>query len=251
MAVSVWLSGAEAALRVASLNLCTDEYLLLLGRPAEIVSLSHLSREPLESSLWRSARRYPSNNGTLESVVATRPRLVLTMGGAGKASAAIAQRLGIRVLTLDYPMSLEDVRQQTIRVATVLGDGRRALPFVQAMDALRRSRPQKHADGAFLSGGGETLEPKGLGADWLRLVGIRQRGTPNGRLSLETLATRPPKWLIRSDYRQRQVSRNAAWLHHPVVQRLAPRTVITDGRRWTCAGLPMIPEVQRLRSKVG
>ena len=42
------LLAASAALRVASLNMCTDEYLLLLARPSEIASVSRLSRDPAD-----------------------------------------------------------------------------------------------------------------------------------------------------------------------------------------------------------
>ena len=49
-------SALLAAASIASLNLCTDEYLLLLAKPQEIVSVSFLSQDPQESSLWRVAR---------------------------------------------------------------------------------------------------------------------------------------------------------------------------------------------------
>ena len=46
MPVSASLSAVSAALRVASLDLCADEYLLLLARPSEIASVSRLSHDP-------------------------------------------------------------------------------------------------------------------------------------------------------------------------------------------------------------
>ena len=88
MPVSVSLLAASGAIRVASLNLCTDEYLLLLARPSEIASVSRLSQDPAESPLWKVARRYPANRGSLEGVITARPTLVLTMGGGGRSSAA-------------------------------------------------------------------------------------------------------------------------------------------------------------------
>ncbi|HEY0113800.1 MAG TPA: hypothetical protein VGB59_11735, partial [Allosphingosinicella sp.] len=44
--------------RVASLNLCTDELLLLLAEPRQIVSVTHLAQQEAETPLWRAARRY-------------------------------------------------------------------------------------------------------------------------------------------------------------------------------------------------
>ncbi len=54
---SALAQAADAALRVASLNLCTDELLLLLGQPRQIVSVSHLSHSPHETALWRHGAR--------------------------------------------------------------------------------------------------------------------------------------------------------------------------------------------------
>jgi iron complex transport system substrate-binding protein len=241
------VSAAEAALRVASLNLCTDELLLLLARPQDIVSVSHLSHSARETPLWRGARRHPANDGKLESVLARRPRLILTMGGSGGARQALAQRFGARLVELPYPSSPSEVVAQAQQVATLLGNSAAALPFQRQLDRLRASRPRLE-DGAFVGGGGLSLAPQGLGASWLALAGFRQSALANGRLSLEALATSPPKWLIRSDYRADQASRGTEWLKHPLVTRLAPRTLSTDGRPWTCGGLPMLAEVSRLRA---
>ena len=247
MPASALTLAASSALRVASLNLCTDEYALLLASPGQLVSVSNLSRDPAESRLWRLARRYPGNDGSLENVLVRRPHLVLTMGGGGgRASAAIARKMGIRLIDLPYPATLEDVQAQALEIASALGNPARARPYRFRLDRLRSTRPPLR-DGAFVSGGGLSLSPQSLGAQWLALAGFRQRPLPGARLGLETLASNPPAWLVRSDYRAHQTSRGQAWLTHPLVRRLAPRTLATDGRAWTCAGLPMIGEIERLR----
>lgn len=251
MPASVWLSAASAAaLKAASLNLCTDEYLLLLARPEQIASVSYLSRDPRESVVWREARRHATNRGSLETALQQRPTLVLTMGGGGRSTAMIARRLGTKVLNLPYPASISEVQRQAVQVAAALGDRRRALPLIQEIAALQHSRPSLLKDAAFLDGGGLSLDPSSLGAQWMQLAGLRQRSLIGGRLSLETLATDPPKLLLRSTYRSDQWSRGTAWLNHPIVRRLEPRTIRVDGRSWTCAGLPMIREVRRLREQL-
>jgi len=238
---------ASGAIRAASLNLCTDEYLLLLAPREEIASVSYLSGEPAETLLWRRASGIHRNRGTLESALPARPNLILTMGGGGKATAVLAARLGMRVVDVPYPTSVEDVRAQAIRVARALGVPDRARPLLAALDRLEAARPAKLVDAAFLSGRGDSVAPDSLGARWLALAGYRQRALSNGRISLELLATDPPKWLIRSAYRGGQWSRGQAWLDHPLVRRLSARTLSTDGRAWTCGGLPMIAEIERLR----
>jgi len=235
-----------SAIRVASLNLCTDEYVLALAAPGQIASLSYLSGEPGDSRAWREARRIHRNNGTLESALPGRPTHVLTMGGAGKATSGIAARLGLRVIAIGYPQTVAEVRDQALRIGAILGQSPRAQFYAAAIGRLQANRPAP-VDAMFVGGGGNSLSQGSLGAEWLALAGYRQRALPSGRVRLETLATAPPKWLIRSDYREREYSRGQSWFDHPVVRRLARRTIRTDGRAWTCAGLPMVGEVERLR----
>lgn len=244
---SALLLGASAVVRAASLNLCADEYLLLLSRPREVVGVSFLARDPAESALWRRAKGYPGNRGAIEDVLGMRPTLVLTMGGGGRSTAILATRLGLKNLDLPPPATLAAVEANLRLVAGALGDERRAEPWIARIEALRRSAPRQAVDAAFVSGGGLSLPPGSLGAAWLRLAGYSQRPLNGARLTLENIITSPPKALIVSDYRGGQYSLGRAWLSHPLVRRSAASKVTTDGRPWTCLGPAMIPEIERLR----
>ena len=81
MPAFVSLLAASAALKVASLNLCTDELLLALADDDQIASVTHLSQQAVETPYWRTARRHRSNDGSLLSVARLKPDIVLTMGG--------------------------------------------------------------------------------------------------------------------------------------------------------------------------
>src|SRR4051812_5216386 len=106
LALAAAAPGKAAPSRVASLNLCTDELLLTLGDPRQILSVTHLGQNPVETPLWRAARRYRRNDGSLVSVAGLRPDLVLTMGGGARDRSRVGERLGIRMLDLPYPQSL-------------------------------------------------------------------------------------------------------------------------------------------------
>ena len=241
---------ALASARVASVNLCTDEMLLLLAKPGEIASISFLSRDPRETVLWRKARRLPANDGTIEQVLSEHPAAILNMGGGGRSRAYLASRIGIHPVDITLPMTLDDVVSNLRRVAAVLGDVHRADPWARRIEALRRSAPATAGDAIWISGGGFTLAPDSLGAQWLRLAGLRQRPIVGGKVSLETLLTAPPKALVISDYRSGQMSGGVRWLSHPIVQHASSRRIVTDGRAWTCMGPLMIAEIERLRRVV-
>ncbi|HEX2763688.1 MAG TPA: ABC transporter substrate-binding protein [Allosphingosinicella sp.] len=248
-AISLALAGAAGAAprRVASLNLCTDELLIMLGDPRQIVSVTHLSQQEAETPLWRAARRHARNDGSLLSVAPLRPELVLTMGGGGRDSARIAARLGIRTLDLPYPQSLADVRSSIARVSGALGRPAAGRILLARIAGLQRSRPAAQADTLWLGGGGRTLPASGLAAEWMALAGFRQRPVRGDRIGLEQLLVRPPAIILRSDYRAGQYSGEQKWLAHPLARNVKARTLRTDGRLWTCMGPALAAEIARLR----
>jgi iron complex transport system substrate-binding protein len=241
------LLSATSAIRVASLNMCTDEYLLLLARPLEVASVSRLSRDPADSSLWRIGQRYVGNRGDLESALRTRPTLLITMGGSGRATFLIARRTGLRMLDLPFPATIDDVVKNMDRVAAALGDPSRVIAWKSRLAGLRATRGPVR-DAIFLGSGGTSVGAKSVEAEWMRLAGLKQRVLPGGRASLELLATRPPHVLLRSAYRRSERSLGQTWLNHPLAKPKASRSITVDGRPWTCAGPLMLGEVERLRS---
>lgn len=237
-----------AAASVASLNLCTDEYLLLLAKPQEIASVSFLSQDPQESPLWKVARGHHANRGSLEDVLGERPEVVLTMGGGGRASGLIARRLGIEAIDLRSVSNLNDVAWNLQAVAVALGDPKRAAPWLDRLAGIQSTAPKRAQDAIWLGGGGQTVSVPSVGADWMRLAGLKQRPLPGGRVSLETILVRPPAVLVQSGYRTGQFSRGSEWLNHPIVRNAKARRVQADGRAWTCMGPLVIAEVERLRA---
>jgi len=240
---------AVSAVRVASLNMCTDEYLLLLARPQEIASVSRLSRDPADSSIWQLGRRFPGNRGDLESALKTRPNLLITMGGGGRATAMIARKLGLRTLDLPFPAAIDDVSKSMTLVAHALGNERRANAWQGRLARLKRAVPAGR-DAIFLGAGGNSVGAKSVEAEWMRLAGLTQRPLPGGRATLEQLATDPPSVLLRSTYRRTERSLGQTWLDHPLARPKASKIVTIDGRPWTCAGPLMVGEVERLRSRL-
>jgi len=249
-AISLAFSGTAAAApkRVASLNLCTDELLLMLAEPRQILSVTHLAQRPAETPLWKVGQRYRRNDGTLLSVAGLKPDLVITMGGGVRDRVRIAQTLGIRILDVPYAQSLADVQASISLVANALGRPAAGNRLIGQIQGLQRTAPKRLHDTVWLGGGGRSLPATGLAADWMRLAGLRQRPLQGDRVSLEQLLVKPPAILLRSDYRQEQYSGEQRWLSHPLAKGTRKsRNIRTDGRRWTCMG-PLIPgEIVRLR----
>lgn len=236
--------------RVVSLNLCTDELLLALGAKAQIASVSHLSHISHETAYWRQARAFPKNDGSVLSVVRYRPDLILTMGGGGRDTQRVARRIGAKVVDLPYPTRLADMKASIRTVAAAIGRVEEGRKLLSELATLERDQPQKRVDTVWIGGGGRSVPPTGLAADWMRFAGLEQRALPSDKITLEQLLVAPPALLLRSDYRSGQYSGEQRWLSHPLAARANnARTIRTDGRRWTCMGPSLIPEIRHIRAE--
>ena len=252
LALSLTANGTSveaAPSRVVSLNLCTDELLLLLASPEQIDSVTHLSQNGEEFPWWRQARGYAANDGSVLSVAGRAPDLILTMGGLARDRERIARRLGARLLVLRYPENLDDIEAAIKDVAEALGRERRGRQLVGYLRQLRGTVPRQRT-GIFLSSGGQSLATDSLGAQWLALAGVDVPEDVGATVSAERLLIAPPSLVVRSDYRADQSSRGNFWPGFRFLRNQAIHTVPTDGRRWTCAGPSLIPEIRRLRQRI-
>lgn len=233
--------------RVVSLNLCTDEYLLLTARQHQIASISRLGANPLETPMAARARGLATNNGRLSDVLAAQPDLVLTMGHDPQ-GAALAARLGIRLVALPYPSRPADVVAQMRQIAGLVGNVPAGEAFARYVAALTASAPPPRP-GLMIGGGGLAAGQVGLAAGWLRLAGIKQ--LQGGQINLERLLAAPPPIMIRNVYRPGQISLPQAWSQHPALRRLQSRQVEADGRAFLCGGAAMPAEIARLKKALG
>jgi iron complex transport system substrate-binding protein len=240
-----------APLRVASLNLCSDELALLLAGPGQLVSVSRLAADPEESLLAARAKSLPTNRGRVTDVVALAPDLVLTSGG-DPTVANTARRLGIATLELPQPQNFIQLRDNIHIVAEALGRPAAGIALTARMDAILASSPARLSPALLVSGGGITIAADGFAAQWLAAAGLSQQRVPRGQINLEQILRNPPRYLVISTYRAKQASANQRWLAHPAFAALpaSVHQLHTDGRAWTCLGPGLATEIARLRAVV-
>ncbi len=244
-------TAAAAPQRVASLNLCSDELALLLAAPGQLVSVSRLGADVRETPLAARAAGLHRNRGRVTDVVGLAPDLVLTSGG-DPAAAATARRLGIPTVELPQPTDIAGIEANVRSVAAALDRRDAGEALVAAMRRDLGAAPAASTPALLVAGGGFVSGDTGLTATLLRRAGLAAQPVLRGRVSIEGLLLRPPPVLLLSRYHPGERSANAAWLEHPALRRLPAgvRSIETDGRRWTCAGPTLAPEIARLRALV-
>ncbi len=104
--------GAQATLRIVSLNPCVDAILAEIA-PDQLVAVSHYSHDPASTSLDLAlARRFAATSGTAEEVAALAPDLVVAGTFLPPATEQALVGMGFRVIKVGSIASIAEAQAQ-------------------------------------------------------------------------------------------------------------------------------------------
>lgn len=229
-------AAAMAPLRVLSLNLCADHWLLALAEEGQIAGLSYLSSDPNLSPYADAAARYPSVQAELEAVIAAVPELVIVSPYGHDLLAERLHTLGYTVWALPEPDSLAAVGELAEAIGQKLGREAAGKAWRAAWQGYMQARPVPPTlQPAILwhEGGMESNAYGWQSELWARLgYRLQPASAPQ---SLEALVAAPEATLLRLRYYPDAPSQGGAQLQHPVMQRHAIQRDI-PGWATLCAG---------------
>ena len=240
------------ATRVVSINLCTDQLLLLLADRSQVASITFLAQDRTSSFVAEEATHHLVNHARVEELIALQPDLILANEYSDPALVLLLERLGFQVERFPNANAIQTIRDNIHRLASLLGQERRGDQLIAEMDRrieLIAAKPRATRPRALFyqvrgyTSGQNTLQDEALQlAGWQNLssqVGI------NGyaQIDLETLLLAEPEQLFTSSYAANTDSLGQRQLHHPALQQLAGGKLLAeiDYRFWICGG-PMIAD---------
>jgi len=211
--------------RVASINSCTDQMVLTLADPEQIISLSYLSHDKAASVHREKALMHPTNRGTAEEVIALEPDLVLASVYTSQYTIQLLQKAGVRVETLTIPSSIEEVMANLSSVGDWLEQSKAAQAIVNDMKTRLAAIPSAtdpRPRAAIYDPNGYTVGTKTLRGQALELSGWHNVATERGvqyygTLALESLLKLKPDILVASPYSANTWSRGQALNSHPAL----------------------------------
>ncbi|MFM1814873.1 MAG: hypothetical protein RLZ98_1568 [Pseudomonadota bacterium] len=250
-----------APTRVASLNVCTDQLLLALADPDQIVGLSRFSHDPDYSYYSDRARQHNRLRGTSEEILKLRPDLVLAGTFTRPELRQALRHFSIRVETFGPADTVEQGMIDISRAARLLGQEKRGNDLVAVVGAsvaqAQVRAEQWREDGgdnisvlqvqrrAFVSG------EKTLLGDLLAKVGVRNAATALdvqsvGRVSLEAILRLQPDILITEKTNGNFADQGEAMLGHPALASAVPmrKRLALPQQLIICSG-PSLPAAMR------
>ena len=208
---------------VVSLNLCTDELLVLLA-PGRVAALSPLARDASLSVVAAAAAKLPWVRADAEAVLQLHPDLVLAGDYGAQGAVAALRARGVRVVQVSEPTDFAGVDKQVSLVAAALGVPAKGAAILADMRARLASIAVHDRGTAVLwEARGFSAGLGSFGDAVLHVAGYRNIGT-GGEMSVETLAAHPPDVLITSTAPEfPSLSTELLW--HPVLRGLHRREV--------------------------
>ena len=241
----LFAAAARPAPGIVSINLCTDQLVLNVASPEQILSLSWLAADADESMMAAEASAFPLNYGTAEEVIRFSPDVVVAGQYSNPYTKSLLSRLGFTLVEIEPARSIADIERNLLRVGDALGRRAQAQAAAQQMHARVAAQARARDIVAIVvRPGGYTIERDSLAHELLMIAGIRDGAADIGldawgSLSVETLLRTKPRMLIVSDYKRDSASLANAWLAHPAVRSLSEQypTVRLPASYWAC-GVP-------------
>jgi len=252
-------AAGEALPHVMSLNVCTDQLVLELADPAQILSLSTLADDPDLSFHSAAAAAYAKNRGLAEEVFLVRPDVVVTGTYSLHNTTQLLEHVGTRVETFDYAQTLDSVPGAVRRMGRILGREARAEAVANAYEAelaALSSPPAADAPTAVIyEQNGVVLGAGTLADSVLKAAGFRNLVAERGYAGmapypLELLVRdRPDLVLLGSPY-PGGPSLADQFVEHPAIASLKSlrRKGIAPRGSWACAGPFTIEAVRALKA---
>ena len=260
VALLLWATLAHAApQKIVSLNLCTDQLLMLLADPNQIVSLSKIVDDQNVSFLAKRSAEFKKNRGDAEEIFVNNPDLVVAGVYTEKATVQILQSLGVRVEIFPIEQNFDDIVKNIRKMGLLIGHSDRAKRMIDdfnfRLEELR-SGISERPRAAIYSANGYTTGTDTLSGQILKTAGFRNITKEvgmsfGGTLPLETLVMLKPDLVITGKAYPGH-SRSEEILKHPA---LRPFKAITQtDAKWVCgtpAVLDAVEELQRAHPEKG
>jgi len=231
---------------VASINLCTDQLVLTIADPSQIVSLSWLAADTEESMLAADAARYPLNYGAAEELIEIGADVVIAGTETSPFTRQLLRRLGATVLEVPPAQSIADIGSNLLAIGSAIDRSDEARHAIAAMQA-RAASLQTRRTGPALSAivvrpGGFTIGRATLANELIELAGLDNRiaGLDRwGSLSVETLLVQDPEIVVITSYRAHESSLANGIFAHPALAALGDATLrLSVAAKYFACGAP-------------
>ncbi len=252
LGLAATMAHADNLPRVASINLCTDQLVMALADPSQIVGLSPFARDPSQSWDAVKAAQFPRLSGEAEDILVLKPDIVVAGSYTKRATRELLKGKGLNVEEFNDARSLDEVKAQIRRMGDVVGHPDRATEDIAKLDAAimraQKAASSRHYRVLAVSRRGWLTGRDSLANSILASVGLRNAVGEvgfgfGGFASLETIISLDPDLLLVSNEGNVARDDGESYLLHPALEKFYPpsKRIVLPERLTICGG-PMLAD---------
>jgi iron complex transport system substrate-binding protein len=252
---------AAAGPRIVSMNLCTDQLLVPLADPQQILGLSRYSRDAWQSFAAVDAQHFPRLSGGAEDILVIRPDIVVASLYDKRSTRELLKENGLHLAEFAVPRNLDEVKAQIREMGGLVGHPDRAGAEIARLDdAIARARKvvSQHSYKVLpLSRRGWVSGRDSLLSSLLTETGLFNAAGDlgiafGGYASLEAIVKLKPDFIVVADASERAADDGQAFLLHPALEKLypPPRRIVIPDRLTVCGGVMIAEALDRLVSEL-
>ena len=234
--------------RIASMNVCTDQLLLTLADPGQILGLSRYSREKFQSWAADDARRYRILSGGAEDILVLHPDVVVASLFDKRSTRELLKQQGLHLAEFAVPRNLDEAKAQIRRMGDITGHPDRATAEIARLDAAivraRRAVADKRYTVLPLSRRGWVSGSDSLVSSLLAETGLFNAAGDlgvsfGGYASLEAIVSLKPDFIVVSDAGDYAEDDGSTFLLHPALERFCPsqKRIVIPEQLTVCGGV--------------
>jgi iron complex transport system substrate-binding protein len=251
------LTPAAALPRIVSMNVCTDQLLLPLADPEQILGLSRYSRDDWQSWVAKDAGRYRILSGGAEDVLVLAPDIVVASQFDKRSTRELLKEKGLHLAEFAVPRNLNEAKDQIRQMGDIAGHPDRATAEIARLDAaIARARlivADKHYSVLALSRRGWVSGSDSLVSSLLAETGLFNAAGDlgvgfGGYASLEAIVNLKPDFILVSEAGDRAEDDGRAFLLHPALERFYPpeKRIVIPERLTVCGGVMLADALDAL-----
>jgi iron complex transport system substrate-binding protein len=233
--------------RLVSMNVCTDQLVIALADPEQIIGLSRFGRDQWQSPA-HDGRRYPTLSGGAEDVLVLKPDVVIASLFDKRSTRELLRDKGIHLAELAVPRTLAEAKDQIRKVGDIVGHPDRAATEIARLDAAlaraRQAMADKHYRVLPLSRRGWVAGSDSFVGSLLSETGLFNAAgdlgfSSGGFAALESIVNAKPDFILVSQAGERASDDGQAFLLHPALERFYPprRRIVIPERLTECGGV--------------
>ncbi|MHC2338359.1 ABC transporter substrate-binding protein [Bradyrhizobium sp. USDA 4454] len=265
LAAAAWIvsCGAVSAAgpRIVSMNVCSDQLVLSLADPDQIIGLSRFSRDAWQSWAAEQARHFPLLSGGAEDVLLLKPDIVVVSLFDKRATRDLLKANGLHLVEFTVPRTLDEVRDQIRAMGDVVRHPDRAEVEIARLDAaIARARMVAGAHHyrvlplerrGFVPGDQSLINALLAATGLTNAAGELGLGA-GGFASLEAIVKLQPDFILVSEAGDRAEDEGRAFLLHPALERLYPerKRIVLPERLTVCGGVMLADALDRLTEEL-